>query len=97
MESSVNRFIDVRDVARAHILALENPSASGRYCLVGTLLSTSEIFKILQKLHPRHNHPEMSVFILYSSIIIIICFKKGNFYKSYMPNVFLFSLELEAC
>jgi len=26
-------FVDVRDVARAHILAMENPSASGRYLL----------------------------------------------------------------
>ncbi|CAA2958178.1 Hypothetical predicted protein [Olea europaea subsp. europaea] len=59
MESSVNRFIDVRDVARAHILALENPSASGRYCLVGTLLSTSEIFKIIRKLYPHYNYPEI--------------------------------------
>ncbi|XP_073136244.1 phenylacetaldehyde reductase-like [Henckelia pumila] len=28
-------FDDVRDVAQAHILAFENPSASGRYLLTG--------------------------------------------------------------
>ncbi|CAI9769732.1 unnamed protein product [Fraxinus pennsylvanica] len=58
-ESSVNRFVDVRDVARAHILALENPSASGRYCLVGTLLLTSEVLQILRKLYPPLNHLEI--------------------------------------
>ncbi|KAL2461222.1 NAD(P)-binding Rossmann-fold superfamily protein [Abeliophyllum distichum] len=49
-------LVDVRDIARAHILALENPSASGRYCLVGTVMSTSEVLKILVKLYPPLNH-----------------------------------------
>ncbi|KAL2478317.1 NAD(P)-binding Rossmann-fold superfamily protein [Forsythia ovata] len=52
----VYRLVDVRDVARAHILALENPLASGRYCLVGTVMSTSEVLKILLKLYPPLNH-----------------------------------------
>ncbi|XP_022864925.1 cinnamoyl-CoA reductase 1-like [Olea europaea var. sylvestris] len=32
--NGIYRYVDVRDVAQAHILAFENPSASGRYCLV---------------------------------------------------------------
>ncbi|CAI9764981.1 unnamed protein product [Fraxinus pennsylvanica] len=54
------RFVDVRDVALAHILATENPSASGRYCLVGTVISASEVFNILQKLYPHLNHLEIT-------------------------------------
>ncbi|KAL2461224.1 NAD(P)-binding Rossmann-fold superfamily protein [Abeliophyllum distichum] len=52
----VHSLIDVRDVARAHILAMENPSASGRYCLVGTVISTSEVLEILSKLYPPLDH-----------------------------------------
>ncbi|CAA2968751.1 tetraketide alpha-pyrone reductase 1-like [Olea europaea subsp. europaea] len=48
--------VDVKDVALAHILAMESPSASGRYCLSGTLLSASEVLKILHKLYPHLNH-----------------------------------------
>ncbi|CAL1358120.1 unnamed protein product [Linum trigynum] len=44
--------VDVRDVAEAHIKAFENPSAYGRYCLVGSTVSFSEVLKILHKLYP---------------------------------------------
>lgn len=46
------RFVDVRDVAYAHIQAFELPSANGRYCLVERVTQTSEAFKILHQLYP---------------------------------------------
>ncbi|KAM7264978.1 hypothetical protein ACFE04_002661 [Oxalis oulophora] len=46
------RFVDVRDVANAHIQAFEVPSASGRYCLVGITTYMSEAVKILRQLYP---------------------------------------------
>ncbi|ONI20536.1 hypothetical protein PRUPE_2G021500 [Prunus persica] len=46
------RFIDVRDVASAHIQAFEVPSAAGRYCLVGHVASVSKTLKILRQLYP---------------------------------------------
>ncbi|CAN1316677.1 Phenylacetaldehyde reductase [Linum perenne] len=46
------RWVDVRDVAYAHIYALENPSASGRYCLVGAVVHASEAVNILHDLFP---------------------------------------------
>ncbi|KAL8496075.1 hypothetical protein ACS0TY_019976 [Phlomoides rotata] len=56
--SGVYRFVDVRDVALAHILAFENPSASGRYCLVGRVTYSSEALDILNNLFPSLNlHP----------------------------------------
>ncbi|KAH0728259.1 hypothetical protein KY284_004124 [Solanum tuberosum] len=48
----VYKFVDVRDVANAHILAFEVPSANGRYCLVGANGYSSSLLKILQKLYP---------------------------------------------
>ncbi|CAI0456251.1 unnamed protein product [Linum tenue] len=45
-------WVDVRDVAEAHIKAFETPSASGRYCLVGSSVPLSEVLGILHKLYP---------------------------------------------
>ncbi|KAM7472534.1 hypothetical protein LguiA_010717 [Lonicera macranthoides] len=56
----IYRYVDVRDVANAHILAFEVPSATGRYCLVGTVTYSSESLKILRKLYPSLNLPEKS-------------------------------------
>ncbi|KAL3529911.1 hypothetical protein ACH5RR_009233 [Cinchona calisaya] len=51
-------WVDVKDVANAHILAFENPLASGRYCLVEKVAHFSEIVKILHKLYPSMKLPE---------------------------------------
>ncbi|KAK4411088.1 Cinnamoyl-CoA reductase 1 [Sesamum angolense] len=51
----VYRYVDVRDVALAHILAFENPSASGRYCLVGRVTHSSEVRAILTESFPSLN------------------------------------------
>ncbi|XP_062174241.1 phenylacetaldehyde reductase-like isoform X1 [Alnus glutinosa] len=49
----IYNFVDVRDVAHAHIQAFETPAANGRYCLVGSVIHHSETCKILHKLyHP---------------------------------------------
>ena len=40
-------IVDVRDVARAHILAAENPDASGRYVLVDHVLSMKMLCQFL--------------------------------------------------
>ncbi|KAF2293459.1 hypothetical protein GH714_001957 [Hevea brasiliensis] len=52
------KFIDVRDVANAHIGAFELASASGRYCLVGTVVHYSEFLKIVHKHYPTLHIPE---------------------------------------
>ncbi|KAI4313221.1 hypothetical protein L6164_026215 [Bauhinia variegata] len=45
-------WINVKDVATAHILAFENPSASGRYVLGERVAHHSEIVRILRELYP---------------------------------------------
>ncbi|KAM1157997.1 hypothetical protein ACFX1X_028854 [Malus domestica] len=52
------RFVDVRDVASAHIQAFEVPSASGRYCLVGHVADSPDTLKILQQFYSTLCLPE---------------------------------------
>ncbi|PON57532.1 NAD(P)-binding domain containing protein [Trema orientale] len=54
----IYRFIDVRDVALAHIQAFEVASAGGRYCLIGHVVHSSEVMNILRQLYPTLSIPE---------------------------------------
>ncbi|KAI0529445.1 cinnamoyl-CoA reductase 1 [Dendrobium catenatum] len=51
-------WVDVKDVSEAHILAYENPSASGRYCLVERVLHYSQLVKLIKDLYPSIQVPE---------------------------------------
>lgn len=57
-QNAVLGWVDVRDVANAHILAFENPAANGRYCTVGRVAHNSELVKILHELYPTLHLPE---------------------------------------
>ncbi|XP_039174086.1 phenylacetaldehyde reductase-like [Eucalyptus grandis] len=52
------KFVDVRDVSHAHILALKNPSASGRYCMAGEAIHCHGVLKILHNFYPTLHLPE---------------------------------------
>ncbi|KAI4302511.1 hypothetical protein MLD38_038246 [Melastoma candidum] len=52
------RFVNVRDVAQAHVLALENPSASGRHCLVARVIQCLDVLDILRNFYPTMTLPE---------------------------------------
>ncbi|XVF69610.1 hypothetical protein PTKIN_Ptkin11bG0095000 [Pterospermum kingtungense] len=51
-------WVNVKDVANAHMQAFEVPSASGRYCLVERVAHYSEIVNILKDLYPSFQLPE---------------------------------------
>ncbi|KAI3445056.1 hypothetical protein Pfo_001721 [Paulownia fortunei] len=53
--SGICRYVDVRDVALAHILAFENSSARGRYCLVGRVAYLFEALDLLNRVFPSLN------------------------------------------
>ncbi|KAL7202519.1 hypothetical protein ACSBR1_034068 [Camellia fascicularis] len=53
-------WVNVKDVANAHIQAYEIPSANGRYCLVERVAHYSEVVNILHKLYPSFQLPEKS-------------------------------------
>ncbi|RVW76602.1 Cinnamoyl-CoA reductase 1 [Vitis vinifera] len=56
--SSTYKWVDVRDVANAHIQAFEISSASGRYCMVERITYRSEAIKILHELYPAIHLPQ---------------------------------------
>ncbi|KAB1209944.1 Tetraketide alpha-pyrone reductase 1 [Morella rubra] len=58
LDPAVPIWVDVRDTATAHILAYENPSANGRYCVVHQISPFSEVLQILRELFPTFNLPE---------------------------------------
>nr|AUI41113.1 4-hydroxyphenylacetaldehyde reductase 1 [Rhodiola rosea] len=45
-------WVNVKDVAEAHVLAFEVPSANGRYCLVERVAHSSEVVNMLHELYP---------------------------------------------
>lgn len=45
-------WVNVKDVANAHIQAFEIPSANGRYCLVEQVAHYSEVVKKLSEVYP---------------------------------------------
>ncbi|CAH8384004.1 unnamed protein product [Eruca vesicaria subsp. sativa] len=47
-----HRLVDVRDVALAHVMALETPSANGRYILDAPIVTTEDIEKTLREFFP---------------------------------------------
>ena len=51
-------WVNVKDVANAHILAYEVPSANGRYCLVESVIHYSGIVKLLHDLYPSLQLPD---------------------------------------
>ena len=51
-------WVNVKDVANAHIQAFEIPSANGWYCLVESVAHYSELVKILQEQFPAFQLPE---------------------------------------
>ncbi|GLT38280.1 hypothetical protein SLA2020_125380 [Shorea laevis] len=55
--NSVQVYVDVRDVALAHILVYENPSASGRYLCAESALHRGEVVEILVKFFPEYPIP----------------------------------------
>lgn len=50
-------WVDVRDVARAHILAFETPAAHGRYLVSATYQSWRHVIDTLHRLDPRVARP----------------------------------------
>ncbi|EOY26038.1 hypothetical protein QUC31_011903 [Theobroma cacao] len=55
--NSVQAYVHVRDVALAHIMVFENPSASGRYLCAESVLHRGEVVEILAKFFPEYPIP----------------------------------------
>ncbi|CAI9106304.1 OLC1v1005436C5 [Oldenlandia corymbosa var. corymbosa] len=57
-QNGTSGWVNVKDVANAHILAFENPSANGRYCVVESVVHNSKIVQLLRELYPSMKLPE---------------------------------------
>ncbi|XP_039119682.1 cinnamoyl-CoA reductase 1-like [Dioscorea cayenensis subsp. rotundata] len=55
--NAVQAYVDVRDVAMAHVLVYETPSASGRYLCAECVLHRGDVVDILAKLFPGYPLP----------------------------------------
>lgn len=55
--NSVQAYVHVKDVALAHILVYETPSASGRYICAESVLHRGEVVEILAKFFPEYPIP----------------------------------------
>ncbi|KAG0479876.1 hypothetical protein HPP92_010734 [Vanilla planifolia] len=55
--NAVQAYVDVRDVAEAHIRVYESPSASGRYLCAESVLHREDVVRILAKLFPQYPIP----------------------------------------
>lgn len=55
--NSVQAYVDVKDVALAHILVYEIPAASGRYLCAESVLHRGDVVKILGKFFPEYPIP----------------------------------------
>ena len=51
-------WINIKDIANAHIQAFEIPSANGRYCLVERVAHFADVVRILHELYPHFKLPE---------------------------------------
>ncbi|CAD6247279.1 unnamed protein product [Miscanthus lutarioriparius] len=51
-------WVNVKDVALAHILAYEVPSANGRYCMVERVVHFSELVNIIRNMYPTIRLPD---------------------------------------
>jgi cinnamoyl-CoA reductase len=52
--NAVAAYVDVQDVAHAHMLVYENPNASGRYLCIGDVLHRSEFLQMMRDLFPHY-------------------------------------------
>ncbi len=61
-------FVDVRDVAQAHVLALENENAEGRHILAHSTLSVMQLAQVVKKLYGKKYAMPLTIapkFLLY--------------------------------
>lgn len=52
--NTVSGYVDVQDVARAHVLVYETPTARGRYLCIGDVMHRSEFIRMMRELFPQY-------------------------------------------
>lgn len=60
-ENTTNGIANVKDVAQAHLLTYETPTASGRYLCCGEMVTKSTMVEILRRLYPDYTLPSRCI------------------------------------
>lgn len=83
-------LVDVRDVAKIHLLAMVNPKAKGRYLAVSKTLWMKEVADILGKEFPKSKVPKLTIpnFVTYVAAIFDRDVNCNHFFL-FVPKVFL--------
>jgi cinnamoyl-CoA reductase len=75
--NAVAAYTDVRDVARAHVLAYERPDARGRYLCIGAVLHRAHFLKLLKELFPQYpvtaRYDEHDPYEIHQLISCVVC------------------------
>jgi dihydroflavonol-4-reductase len=80
-------FVDVRDVARAHVLALETPDASGRYICSGEILSMRQTVAALKAALPNAKLPRLPLNYSFATTLVkLISFTQPAGVGSYLRS-----------
>ena len=76
-------FVDVRDVAKAHILALENENAKGRHIICGANMTMLDMTKIIEKNYPKQfKLPKMKA----PKFLMLLLYKVFGITKKYVQR-----------
>ncbi|CAN6483297.1 unnamed protein product [Victoria cruziana] len=79
-------YVNVKDVAEAHVLAFEDSSANGRYCLVESVAHYSDIVKVLKEPYPDYKLPAKCAYDRHFVPTYKVSKKKAeNFGINYIP------------
>nr|XP_043616497.1 cinnamoyl-CoA reductase 1-like [Erigeron canadensis] len=78
-------IVDVRDCAKALLLAYEKPEAEGRYICSSHCLKISALIKMLKGLFPHYKHPTKLPAALNNEQMNYTCEKIRNLGWNYMP------------
>jgi dihydroflavonol-4-reductase len=66
-------FVDVRDAAHAHVLAMENKKAKGRYLCTSETLSAAEVVKILREAaYGKYKLPKLKLTGMVGNVLVKI-------------------------
>ena len=81
--NAVQAYVDVRDVAKAHVLAYEAPAAGGRYLCAESVLHRADVVEILSSLFPGYPVPTKSVSI---SLFFVLPFSPAKILVAGAPT-----------
>lgn len=82
-------LIDVRDVARCHVLAIETPQLKGRYLLSGGVMDMKQIITSVEDRFPNYPYPEAQLLnrfgtMLASAQTYLFPGYLGQFFRTYV-------------